>query len=310
MECRSIEEKLSAYLENQLSSEEKRQVAEHLKTCAKCSLSLNDLKKIVAYTQGLEEIEPPPWLAQKVMARVREEAESKKGILQKLFYPLHVKVPIEVVATIAIVVTTFYVFKTIEPVVKQPGEILSEQVIVSEQEGKIRDESLAFKEEPPEAPMPMERQRLEKEAGVLAGKTEKFRVPALAGDKRIPKETDRALNIELKKSVKERVLREEQVGYYMQDIKKDVVLVLYVREVETASKETEEIIKRLGGKITRAESFEDRWIITSRLNSEKLNELREKLKSIGDIKEKSALYALKGDVVISIEIEKISKELQ
>lgn len=193
---------------------------------------------------------------------------------------------------------------------KQPGEILSEQVIVSEQEGKIRDESLAFKEEPPEAPMPMERQRLEKEAGVLAGKTEKFRVPALAGDKRIPKETDRALNIELKKSVKERVLREEQVGYYMQDIKKDVVLVLYVREVETASKETEEIIKRLGGKITRAESFEDRWIITSRLNSEKLNELREKLKSIGDIKEKSALYALKGDVVISIEIEKISKELQ
>lgn len=206
--------------------------------------------------------------------------------------------------------TTFYVFKTIEPVVKQPGEILSEQVIVSEQEGKIRDESLAFKEEPPEAPMPMERQRLEKEAGVLAGKTEKFRVPALAGDKRIPKETDRALNIELKKSVKERVLREEQVGYYMQDIKKDVVLVLYVREVETASKETEEIIKRLGGKITRAESFEDRWIITSRLNSEKLNELREKLKSIGDIKEKSALYALKGDVVISIEIEKISKELQ
>ena len=74
MECRSIEEKLSAYLENQLSSEEKMQVAEHLKTCAKCSLSLNDLKKTVAYTQGLEEIEPPPWLARTVMARVRSES--------------------------------------------------------------------------------------------------------------------------------------------------------------------------------------------------------------------------------------------
>lgn len=306
MECRSIEEKLSAYLENQLSSEEKMQVAEHLMTCAKCSLSLNDLKKTVAYIQGLEEIEPPPWLAQKVMARVREEAESKKGILQKLFYPIHIKVPIEVVATIAVVVTTFYVFKTIEPVVKQPGAILSEQVIVSEQEEKIRDESLASKEEPPEALIPVEKQRFEKKAEVLAGKTEKFKATALAGEKTIPQETDMASDIEAKKSVKELVLREEQMGFYMQDIKKDVVLVLYVRDVKTASKETEEIIKRLGGQITRAESFKDRWIITSELDSEKLNELREKLKSIGDIKEKTALYALKGDVVISIEIEKIS----
>jgi hypothetical protein len=76
--------------------------------------------------QGLEDIEPPAWLSQKVMTRVREEAAPKEGILHKLFYPLHIKLPIQAIATILVAVSAFYVFKTIQK------EIMPSKVVVDE----------------------------------------------------------------------------------------------------------------------------------------------------------------------------------
>jgi len=70
MDCRGIRAKLSAYLEDDLSSAEKSQVEGHLKACSKCSLALEDMRKTIALTRGIEAAEPPPWLTQKVMARV------------------------------------------------------------------------------------------------------------------------------------------------------------------------------------------------------------------------------------------------
>ncbi len=116
MECDRIQEQLSAYLDDTLSSAEKGIVDNHLKSCPKCRKSLADLEMTMRSIKGLEEIIPPPWLTQKIMTRVKAEAElTKKNLWQKLFYPLHVKLPIEAFGAFLIALTALYVFKSMEP---------------------------------------------------------------------------------------------------------------------------------------------------------------------------------------------------
>jgi hypothetical protein len=118
MECKGIREKLSAYLEGDLPSEEKRLIEAHLNSCQQCSSAVEDLGKTGEFLKNLEEVEPPAWMTKKIMARVRAEQEKKRGIFQKLFYPLHIKVPIEALATVLIAVLAVYVFRALEPEMK------------------------------------------------------------------------------------------------------------------------------------------------------------------------------------------------
>ena len=118
MECKDIREKLSFYLEGTLPPEEKRLIGEHLNSCPQCGTALQDLKRTEELVKNLEEVEPPAWMTQKIMARVRTEQEKKRGIFQKLFYPLHIKVPIEALATVLIAVVAVYVFRAVEPEMK------------------------------------------------------------------------------------------------------------------------------------------------------------------------------------------------
>ncbi len=118
MECKTIQESLSAYIDGALPPKEKDLVEEHLRLCRVCSETLGDLKKTVEQVRQIEEVEPPPWLAQKVMARVRSEVPPEKGIIQKIFYPLHIKLPIGACVAVLIAVTTIYIYKTMQPEMK------------------------------------------------------------------------------------------------------------------------------------------------------------------------------------------------
>ena len=119
MECREVQGKLSAYIEGIVPPAEKALIDDHLEVCPGCKESLTDLKKTIEYVREIPEAEPPAWLTQKVMAQVRVEAEAtmeaRKGIWEKLFHPLHVKLPLEAAGVIAIAVVTIYVFKGIQP---------------------------------------------------------------------------------------------------------------------------------------------------------------------------------------------------
>ena len=124
--CKDIKNSLPLYAESLLSADEKRAVEEHLAECADCSKVLADLKQTAAITQELPEVEPPPWFKQKIMAKVREEA-GKKSFAQKWFYPLRIKIPVQVMATIVIVVLAVYIYrsgdeqmKAVLPEVQQP----------------------------------------------------------------------------------------------------------------------------------------------------------------------------------------------
>lgn len=118
IKCAHCKEQLSTYLDGIITAEEKKLIEEHLSMCEHCSLALSELKKTQEALRNLEEVEPPPWFTQKIMNRVREEAEPRKGLLQRLFYPLHIKIPVEALATCLVVVLALFVYKNTEPEMK------------------------------------------------------------------------------------------------------------------------------------------------------------------------------------------------
>ena len=134
MECQEIRKKLSAYREGMVSPEEQELMEQHLASCRPCSTALNELDRAGEALKNLEEVEPPPWMKQRIMARVREEAEQKKGFLRKLFYPLHVKVPLEAFATVLIAVVAVYVFRAVEPQMKDLQVPSPREPVIARQE--------------------------------------------------------------------------------------------------------------------------------------------------------------------------------
>ncbi len=126
--CQDFVKRLPAYQEGLVSGQDKKDLEDHLRSCATCRLAFRDLNRTKDLLGRLQEVEPPPWFTQKVMARVREEAEGKRGFLRKLFYPLHIKIPLEAAASILVVVLAVYVFKATEPempLLRAPSESVS-----------------------------------------------------------------------------------------------------------------------------------------------------------------------------------------
>jgi hypothetical protein len=119
MTCGEIENRLPAYREDLLSTEERKVIAGHLAACPCCSRAFASLKKAEALVHGLGEVEPPPFFEQRIMSRIREEAGKKQGILQRLFYPLYIKIPIQALATLLVAVLAFYVYQGGDPEIKQ-----------------------------------------------------------------------------------------------------------------------------------------------------------------------------------------------
>lgn len=115
MDCHSVQEQLSLYIEGDIPYEEKLRIDNHLKSCRSCNESLAGLRKTIQLVNNLEDIEPPYWLARRIMSRVKAEAKPKKGFWKTLFYPLHIKLPIEAVAVVIIAMTSVYIFKTMQP---------------------------------------------------------------------------------------------------------------------------------------------------------------------------------------------------
>ncbi len=113
-----IRHKLSEYIDGSVTAEEKAEIEEHLKRCTVCSDALRELKKTVEHIKALEEVEPPTWMMQKTMAKVRAGAEQKHGFFDRLFLPLHVKLPIQAVAALFLAIAAFYIYQNVQPTAK------------------------------------------------------------------------------------------------------------------------------------------------------------------------------------------------
>ena len=366
MECSDIRERLSAFLEGIASPEEKRLIEQHLPSCQPCSTVLEDLRKTVGLVKELEEVEPPPWLKEKVMSRVRAEEKAKRGIFQRLFYPLHIKVPIEALAAVLIAVMGVYIFQAVKPEIKDLQVPLeTEQAVKKGKAPKPSSEPGAggktVLEEPPSrsnegdlARVEDERSRralgegsrqageakeglLVPEAGkpvpaeppaqsMLAKKRETieggyvYEEPARAAEplKREDLPQPRYAPAAARKQ-KEGVATEETATRDIRERKAlpaapmlkaaaekrvgHIGFTVHVRDVGTAGGEVENLLGRLGARRIEREPLQTTEVITAKLQTEKIQELIEKLRVIGEVTEEGARSDIpKEDAGIRIEI--------
>ncbi len=115
MEHNEIRHKLSEYIDGSVSAEEKTAIDEHVKTCQQCSGALRELRKTIDLVRTVEEVEPPAWMTQKIMANVRADAGKKKRGFERFFLSFLLKRPAQVVAIVFLAVTALYLYKNIQP---------------------------------------------------------------------------------------------------------------------------------------------------------------------------------------------------
>jgi hypothetical protein len=329
MECRNLREKLTAFVDEQLAPDEKKAVQEHLDTCPDCASHLEELRKTVAYARGLEGVEPPSWFTRKVMSKVREEAGRNKGILLKLFYPLHIKIPLEAAAMLVIVVTAFYVLRAVQPdvTVERPvseAELSAPADRYDRDEGQRKETREGFAVPPavhdeiqPEPAKesnagrrtfadtygaPVSRERAgEEQLKAFAGKSEEADESViLPQEKKAPKTAYRALDMEVKGKTEGVV--PEGADAFVQVKEREYAFTLFAGDVQNSLKTIELAIEKLGGTILKDELPDDRNIIIAEITAGKISLLRESLQDLGSIQEEKAVESLSGRIRVKIEI--------
>ena len=298
MQCNNIQEKLSAYIDGDISSEEKMLIDEHLKSCQQCNETLAEMTKTTEYVRNLADIEPPAWLTQKIMTKIRSEAGREKSIWRKLFYPLPIKLPLEAALAVLLAVTTIYIFKTMQPemkLAKAPVEEMTSRMPLKETKSTDKDlmsrkvdivsgqapEAPQHQKAPLETPQPfVQKEKVVPSAGAVA--------------------KDESQQKALSPAPALRALAESK--------KESLYLTVHVQDIKKTREDIVKVVTQLNGKITKTESLADRDVLTITLSSKQLNGLIEKLRLIGKVEEKEgALKVYEGDREISIEILKIQQ---
>lgn len=73
MSCEHVGEMLSAYLDNMLAADERRNVAEHLLICAPCNTLLLDFRRFDRLIADLPRVSPPPHLRSQLLCSLLVE---------------------------------------------------------------------------------------------------------------------------------------------------------------------------------------------------------------------------------------------
>lgn len=86
MQCREVQDLLSAYLDCMLDPSEKESADRHLEGCPACRSELDDLKMVVGLVRDLPLVDPPPEFGQGLRRRLEQAARpgAGKGILPGL----------------------------------------------------------------------------------------------------------------------------------------------------------------------------------------------------------------------------------
>lgn len=324
MKCADIEKRLSAYIENDIPSNERLMVEEHLKSCPQCSKSLADLRKAIERVKSVEKMEPPAWLTQKIMTKIKEEVAPKKGIFRWLLYPLHIKLPLEIAATVTIAITAVYIYHAGKPELKlaeAPMQDIAQQTSSKEKE-EVQREVADKDTSAPSSPPLVEKSKkriIEKPAAKELPKSVPMKRPEVAEKKSLemppsPVHRDEKDKIGLsgvsagKTALKQETpAPETKVQSFVAEKKKDVMpITLKVHDRGSAQQEVEKVLNRLEAKIIKTEYPENQTIISARLDAKKIKELIAQLKQLGEVKEEVSPEAYGGDREISIQIETMS----
>jgi putative zinc finger protein len=110
MTCDDARESLSAYLDEALDPDERRQVAAHLEGCPECRRELALLEETVALLRRVEPARAPAGFVDRVTAAARPRPWYRRAAAA-VFLPFSVKLPAEATALMMVALLAVYVFE-------------------------------------------------------------------------------------------------------------------------------------------------------------------------------------------------------
>ena len=321
MKHTDIRRNLSAYLDDSVAPEERTIIEEHLESCRECRGFLEELKNTAEYVRDLEEVEPPTWLAGKIMARVRDEAARKESIIKRLFSPLHVKLSIEAAALVLVTVTGYLVFRVSQPEMGLDGTAMKEESrraapstaapsappAAASAEKRGKDERPGVKEDRNVLPLKPPERKTEprpggKELPPVAPETGPAPAPGTGAVPRglepldMIRKKDSSSALQAEKSMGARGMFEEgRSGAEEDRLAKrkamplqentEAIVSFVLRSADSASlaDDIENLVARLGGRVVKREWSDRRRAVSALIDGRKLNLLREKLGSFGAV---------------------------
>jgi hypothetical protein len=99
MECSRVNQLFSEYIDGALDEKTRRTLEEHLTACEGCAEDLRALQSSIAAFGSLDQVKAPVDFIEKLHARIElhEQVSWLEWLKTKLFFPLHIKIPLEVV---------------------------------------------------------------------------------------------------------------------------------------------------------------------------------------------------------------------
>jgi hypothetical protein len=313
--CKEIENNLPLYLDSLLTGADKQALEEHLKSCPRCTKALIQLSKTQTLVNDLTEVEPPAWFKQKIMAKVREESE-KKSLVQKWFYPLRIKIPVQILATVCIAVLAVYIYRAGEEQIKEVVPSSAPVPVMEVQKSQLPEQKMKTSVD----------ENIQKEDQVIEKKgmpREKVREVAVDAAKDVNKqvvtniEADKYESAPAAKSVEQSGAELEKkkesniLGAAMkasrapraQSIMPNTKVLLKVADIDTAVGQVEKLLIKYEAKNINRQTTQGKVIMTVELKNQKTNDFTTRLKTIGQIEEGSApLNNAVENIILMIEI--------
>lgn len=147
MDCREVKELLHEYIENNIDHDLKKDVKQHLSSCSACRAELASVRKYRQTMDSLEQVKAPDDFLEQLHARIEKESGARR-LIQKLFLPLNIKLPLEAAGVLAAAALIILVFNPFESV-KQALTPAAESVNIADA-GKDKHEMLFSKRQGPE----------------------------------------------------------------------------------------------------------------------------------------------------------------
>lgn len=103
-----VKEKLSEYIDGILDEEGASVVRNHLDRCPECLEEYREMIRIIGHMSQMERLESPDSFVEKVHNRI-EKQSSIQRLVKGLFYPLKIKVPLELAGVAAAALLVIYI---------------------------------------------------------------------------------------------------------------------------------------------------------------------------------------------------------
>jgi hypothetical protein len=100
MNCNRVKDLLDAYIDNELEPEVRKAVKEHLSRCGECSEEFSSMKRYKEVMASLERKRAPEDFLKGVHQQL-DQTSPLKQIIEKLFIPMRIKIPLEAAGVIA-----------------------------------------------------------------------------------------------------------------------------------------------------------------------------------------------------------------